>query len=303
MSQPMPPEEVLSRLGGVADARTLLRHTTKSRVRTALAKGLIVRDARGRYSLPVTVEGLRVAHRLSAVASHLTAASLHGWEVKAPPTCPTVTVPRNRQVPPDRREGVDLKWSDLAPGEVVRGRLTAPARTVLDCAKHLDFDEALAVADSALRHGAVTKERLLELAERMPTQHRAQCRRVAAEADGRAANPFESVLRAIALDVPRLRFVPQVVIRRPGFVVRPDLVDELHRVVAEADSFEWHGGRSALRADCVRYNSLALDGWLVLRFAWEDVMYRAEYVRECFVAAGQRAVEHAATELWDRASA
>lgn len=303
MPQQMPPEEVLSRLGGVADSRTLLRHTTKSRIRGALAKGLIVRDARGRYSLPVTVEGLRAANRLSGVASHLSAASLHGWEVKSPPACPTVTVPRNRQVSPERREGVDLKWADLASEEVVRGRLTSPARTVMDCAKHLDLDEALAVADSALRHRAVTKGRLLELAERMPTQHRAQCRRVAAAADDRAANPFESVLRAIALDVPGLRFVPQVVIRGPGFVVRPDLVDEANRVVAEADSFEWHGGRSALRADCRRYNDLALDGWLVLRFAWEDVMYRAEYVRDCFVTAGQRAVEHAATDLRHRASA
>lgn len=292
MSEQLPPDVVLSRLGGVADARTLLRLTTRSRVRTALGGGLIVRDARGRYSLPATVEGLRAAHRLSGVASHLTAASLLGWEVKTLPAGPTVTVPRNRRVPADRREGVDVKWADLQADEI-RGRVTSPGRTVMDCAKDLPLDEALAVADSARRHGAVTQAELVRLAEAMPDRHRARCLRVAFASDGRAANPFESVLRAIALDVRGLHLVPQLVVRGPGFVVRPDLVDEARRVVAEADSFEWHGGRSALAADCRRYNALALDGWLVLRFSWEDVMFRPGYVRRCFEDAARGSAGHA----------
>lgn len=296
MPRDMPPDQVLKRLGGVADARTLRRHTTKSRIRTAMKKGLIVRDARARYALPSAARGLREAHTLTGVTSHLTAATLHGWEVKGVPALPTVTVPRNRRVSPERREDVDVKWAALDPDEVVAGRITAPGRTVMDCAKDLPFDEALAVADSAVRHGDITQARLVELAGRMPRRHRPVCLRVAFAANGRSANPFESVLRAISLDVPGLRFVPQVVVRGDGFTVRPDLVDERRRVVLEADSFEWHGSRSALRADCHRYNSLALEGWLVLRFAWEDVMHRPEYVRLCLAAAAQRApVEHAVT--------
>jgi very-short-patch-repair endonuclease len=166
----------------------------------------------------------------------------------------------------------------------------------MDCAKDLPFDEALAVADSAVRHGDVTQGQLVVMAGRMPRRHRPTCLRVAFAANGLAANPFESVLRAISLDVPGLRCAPQVVIRGPGFTVRPDLVDERRRVVLEADSFEWHGSRSALRADCHRYNNLALDGWLVLRFAWEDVMFRPAYIQQCLAAAAQRApVEHAVT--------
>lgn len=42
-----------------------------------------------------------------------------------------------------------------------------------------------------------------------------QARRVAQEASHLAANPFESVLRAIALDVPGLNLRPQVVIAGP----------------------------------------------------------------------------------------
>lgn len=288
MSSRPTPEDVLTRLGGVADAGTLLRVVTKTQVRRALREGMVVRDARGRYSLPGAAAGLRAAHRLTAVASHLTAAMLHGWEVKTPPPLPVVTVPRNRRVDPTRRTDVDVRWADLGGDETGDGLVTSPGRTVMDCAKDYPFDEALAVADSAIRHGALTQAELVRLAGAMPALHRATCLRVAFAANGRAANPFESVLRAIALDAVGPRFVPQVVVQGPGFRVRPDLVDEVRRVVAEADSFEWHGSRSALRADCRRYNALALAGWLVLRFAWEDVMFRPDYVRQCFIAAGQR---------------
>lgn len=100
-----------------------------------------------------------------------------------------------------------------------------------------------------------------------------------------AANPFESVARAIALDVPGLQVTPQVTIRESGLVARCDLVDERLRIVIEADSFEWHGGRAALARDARRYNLLTVNGWIVLRFAWEQVMHEPAFVREVLVAA------------------
>ena len=108
--------------------------------------------------------------------------------------------------------------------------------------------------------------------------------RVGAEASGKAANPFESVLRAIALDVPGLSVRPQVLITTTDPWCCPDLVDTDLQVALEADSFEWHGGRSALARDARRYNLLIVDGWLVLRFAWEDVMFDPDYVRRVLMA-------------------
>lgn len=99
---------------------------------------------------------------------------------------------------------------------------------------------------------------------------------MAEHADGRAANPFESVLRAIASGVAGLSVVPQLWISGIG---QPDLVDERLRLVLEADSVEFHGRRIALRKDCERYNALVVEGWLVLRFAWEHVIHDPEYVR------------------------
>lgn len=109
-------------------------------------------------------------------------------------------------------------------------------------------------------------------------------RRVAELASPEAANPFESVLRSIAVCVPGLNVRPQVKIREPGIVARPDLVDEHLRLVLEADSFEWHGGRSQLRADARRYNVLVVNGWWVLRFAYEQVMCEPDYVRNVLIA-------------------
>lgn len=202
-------------------------------------------------------------------------------------------MPRNRKVAPERRDGLDVYYANLPVEDRERG-VTGKGRTVIDCAKKRPFDEALAVADSALRAGDVTRDELLSLAEQVPTTHRTECRRVAREADGRAANPFESVLRAVSLDVPGLRLEPQqVVVTRPR-VIRPDLVDWRLRVVVEAESFEFHSDRSALVRDCERYNELGALGWTVYRFTWGHVMNAPWYVKEVLAAAAARSPGRAA---------
>ncbi len=281
--------EALAWRGGVADAESLRRLTSRRRLRTALENGSVVRLSRGRYALPDADEAAMAAARLHGVASHLSAAQLNGWELKQRPQRPTVTVPRGRTVAARRRSGIDVKWRDLPDEHVWNGRTTA-GRTVVDCAKDLPFDEALTVADSALRHGNVTRGQLVRLAEQLPSSGRARALRVATLASGKADNPFESVLRAIALGVPGLALEPQVVISEEGFTGRPDLVDVGRRLVVEADSFEFHGRRQALTRDCVRYNALTLRGWLVLRFTWEQVMFEPDYVRSCLEQAAARPV-------------
>ncbi|MGZ4450486.1 MAG: DUF559 domain-containing protein [Nocardioides sp.] len=280
--------EHLTRLGGVAGRATLVSLTSRTAVDRALADGTVVRDARGRYALPVADEALRAASALAGVVSHRSAALRWGWELKTVPRLPDVTVPRKRRVQTAHRDRVSLHYADLEPAEV-RRLATSPRRTLTDCLRSLPFDEALAVADSALRHGSVDPSLLGEVAASVVGPGAPQARRVAAVASGLAANPFESVLRAIALDVPGLTVVPQVPIRTRGFSVQPDLVDEVRRVVLEADSFAWHGSRSALRDDARRYNNLVARGWTVLRFAWEDVMHDPAYVRRVLAAVAARA--------------
>ncbi|GAA4417505.1 type IV toxin-antitoxin system AbiEi family antitoxin domain-containing protein [Georgenia halophila] len=277
--------EELLRLGGVATRSALIAATSRPEVDAALRTGEVTRLARGRYALPQADEARSRAHALTGVMCLLSAALHHGWAVKHPPDRPQVALPRNRKVPSDVVGSVEIRRLRLAPDDVVDGA-TSKDRTLLDCLRALPFDEALAVADSALRDGYPHK-RLEAVARDARGPDSVRARRVARVATALAANPFESVLRAIAMTVAGLSVRPQVSLYRRNdsvvggrtFLGRPDLVDEQLRIVLEADSFEWHGGRTALRSDALRYNGLVVDGWLVLRFTWEDVMFDSSAVR------------------------
>lgn len=274
--------QVLAELGGISTRALLVKATTRPHVDAALRSGVIVADARGRYALPATDEAVRRAAALSGLLSLTSAALHHGWEVKSVPERPHVTVPRKRRVSAECRAGVDLHRHDVHPDDIVDDIATGIELTLAQCLTQLPFDEALAVGDSALRHG-VPPATLRRVATSVRGPGAPQARRVAGLATPDAANPFESVLRAIALEVPGLAVRPQLGIRTSESYARPDLVDEDLRIVLEADSFEWHGDRAALRRDARRYNLLVCDGWWVLRFAWEDVMLDPDYVRRVLV--------------------
>jgi very-short-patch-repair endonuclease len=281
--------EVLTRLGGVASWAQLRRQVHWRAISTALEAGTVARTGPGRYALPSAEQGRVAASRLTGVASHTTAAAYWGWAIKAAPVQPHVTVHPKRKLGRHQRDGVTLHWRDLALGDVADGWVTTPARTVIDCCLDLPFDEALAVFDSSWRGGLKPREVQIAAMSLVPRQ----CNRVLALArasDPRAANPFESVLRAIARDVPGLVVVPQRVIKDRPFYARVDLADDNLRIVLEADSFEFHTGRTAFDRDCRRYNGLVVRRWLVLRFSWEQVMFDPKGVREMLMAAvaGQR---------------
>ncbi|GAA1478443.1 hypothetical protein GCM10009623_28890 [Nocardioides aestuarii] len=129
------------------------------------------------------------------------------------------------------------------------------------------------MADSCLRHGDATHDELVAAAAGSPPG----VRRVVAYADGRSTNPFESVLRALAIDA-GLDVVPQYEVRAGGLVLHPDLVDPLRGIVLEADSWGFHASHDEHDRDCVRYNPLVATDWRVLRFTHDHVMGSASYV-------------------------
>jgi hypothetical protein len=154
----------LHRLGGVASREVLIRATSRKEFRRSVAADEIVRDAHGRYALPVADEAVRAANRLSGAVSHRTAALRWGWQVKTVPDRPDVTIRRKRHLAKHQADGVELHWADLKPDDVT-GIVTSKERTLVDCMRSLPFDEALAIADSALRCRDITKVRLVELAD------------------------------------------------------------------------------------------------------------------------------------------
>lgn len=278
--------DVLRHVGGTATAAALVSVSGRANLDHALRAGLVVRAARGRYVLADLPHPWTSAFRLGGVVSHTSAAQHWGLAVLSRADRAHITVARTRSRV--IRRGVTAHWSDLAPVDVATDRpVTTPLRTVLDCVRTLPFGEGLAIADSALRQRLVGSIELSRAADALRGPGRARARRVAAFADPRAESGLESALRAVFLQCGLAGFVPQVQIRDGAFRARVDLADTRLGIVAEADSFEHHGHRAALVRDCERYDELVVRGWRVLRFAWEQVMFRSDWVAAVAVAAAR----------------
>jgi len=270
--------EILQRSGGGAEFAELRTLVSGKAIRRALTLGQIHRVSKGVYALPECPSDLAVALANGGILSHESAALHHGLDVVTKPLIPHVTIGRKFS---KRKTELDcmLHWADLsALADDPRPLATDPMRTVLDCARRLPFGEALAVADSALRLDKVDRSELIASAAALKGPGRRAAVRVCGLADGRAASALESMLRSRVIDAGITGFVPQYVVRGPGFYARVDLADPLLRIAIEADSFAHHGTRASLRRDCRRYTSLAANGWLLLRYSWEDVILDESWV-------------------------
>jgi hypothetical protein len=269
------PAVALLRLGAVAAAGELEKVCSRREIRRALVAGTIVRRRRGLYSLPGLDVARAEATRLGGTVAGLSAAAHWNWKVVAPAPRPCVLLRRGLKRKADAYGDVDVRWAQLDADEVVDG-VTSPLRTVLDCIRWLPEHEGKAVADSALRSRRVTKADLQAAVEQAPARWRDKARRVAALADARCANPFESVLHWIAAGVPGLAVEPQGDVSGIG---HGDLVDRSLGLVVEAESWEFHSEKGPFAYDCRRYTAMVRAGWRVIRLVYEDVMHHPDYVR------------------------
>lgn len=258
-------------LGGLVERRLLLRFVSRRDLEAALAAGQVVALGRSRCTLPGLLGDRAEAERLGGALCLTSAALARGWSVAATPRRPHVVVPRNRSVEPRRRGRSEVHRWDA----VVEDGVTSAEQTVLDCATRLPLLEAVAVGDSAVRSGQTSREALLRAAEASPRSGRSRRVAVVQQVDGRAANPFESAVRVLASDVPGLALEPQL--HLPGYGY-PDLRDPARRVLVECDSFRYHHDRLALVRDTERYNTAAVLGHTILRFAFEHPFLRPDYV-------------------------
>lgn len=73
--------------------------------------------------------------------------------------------------------------------------------------------------------------------------------------------------------------------------VRPDFAFLAEKVAIEIDGWAWHSDPERFKSDRERQNALLLDGWLVLRFTWHDIVHEPErVVREVRAALASRRV-------------
>lgn len=283
--------EFLAAMGGSARTAQLQTHFSARQLRSAVQSGSVIRPSQGLYALGLLGASEMLALEARGVLFGRTAALAHGLGVLHRPPRVELVVPRGGRARPV--PGTVVVTRRLPPEDlVVRGavRATSLIRTVLDCAAALPFAEGLAIADSALRSGSLTEHELHDAARVWVGRNRTMQQRVLERMDGRAANPFESGLRAACLEA-GVMMEPQVWIRTAGGMCRVDLTKKL-KLVAEADSFEWHGGRENLHRDCTRYNELVRADCTVLRFSWEHVMHERPWIGEVVSAVDKRLESH-----------
>jgi very-short-patch-repair endonuclease len=269
--------EVLERQRGLATFAELVQATSRRQLAEAVRLGLVERLGRGLYVLPGPPTDRTVAVAYDGVVSHLSAAVEWDLPLLVQPAQPHITVPTKRRSRPG--PAAVLHSGPISPRDRAN-RLTSLVRTVLDCARILPFGEALAVADAALASGLTRKDQLIRAAAAMRGPGRPNARRVTALADGYVDSFLESMLRALLLEAGIEGFEPQVSVDCGSLRARVDLGHRKARVALEADSFEFHGSRAALAADCRRYDELVAAGWLVLRFSYEQILSDATWVVE-----------------------
>jgi hypothetical protein len=210
------------------------------------------------------------------VASGVTAALHYRWAVAQAPERPVVTVGRDRSRA--QRDGVDVRRRALAETDVVERdglRLTGPVRTVLDCCRDLPLGHAVAVADSALRAGDVSRPELWAAVAALPAGRlRDRVARAIALVDPTSGSVLESLCRVLLTQAGLAPEATQLVVRtRAGtWIGRVDFAWPGARLVVEVDGFAFHADRAAYRKDRRRGNALQRAGWRVLRFSWEDVV-------------------------------
>ncbi len=276
--------DVISRvtlLGGACHRSTLLETHSRADLDRALAAGDLIRTGRGRYALGNARDFVVTASRVGGIASHRSAALFHGWALPHLPERPDVSFPRNRHLSSGARRLVVPHWVDLHDADV-EGIVTSRRRTLVDCMRNLPLHDSVPIVDEAIRADDFTHRDVKAIAQSTQGRGRARIMAVAEEATSKAANEFESLLRAHTALVPGLDLQAQPPVRIPGTtkLIHPDLGDPLRKIAVEAESFEWHGKSAQLTRDCRRYNQLTLMGWILVRFSWYQVHFEPAYVRE-----------------------
>jgi very-short-patch-repair endonuclease len=217
-----------------------------------------------------------------AVLSHDTAARVHGIDLVTADQALHLTVPRSHGHV--SLLGGTVWRRPLPPADVeVRAdgvRITTVVRTLTDLARRGPVEHAVVAADSALRSRLTGLDAVQQALRAQRGPGATGCRQVAPWLDPASESVLESLLRVVLLAGPWPPPVTQHEVRDSDglLTARLDFAWPLVRLAVEADGFAFHSDRAAYRRDRERLNRLVSLGWSVLRFTYEDVVRRPDYV-------------------------
>jgi hypothetical protein len=271
---------------GVDDARA--SGWTPSSLRQAIKSRRLVRLRPGAYWIPeempsqpdelrrrqigIDVSGVLVRNP-AAVASHTSAAVVHGLAVQWLPSIPCVTVPAGFV---GDIAGAHLHRARLGESELCTARaasVTSLTRTIVDIGREHGVGAALVSADAALHQRLTTQTFLRDQVSDCAGWPGVRAARQAIECtDARAESPLESSSR---LKLDGLVPPPEIqasVHARDGFLGRVDFLWPDCGVVGEADGLQKYDAEpEALREEKLRQERLEAVGLIVVRWGFRDL--------------------------------
>lgn len=274
---------VRDRRGVVTRSQALENGLTPEQCDHLLEVGVLVAVHPGVYrhaAVPLTQQGRLYAAVLAAgdgaVASHRSAASLHGFR-GVPGFRPEITVARTAL---PLHDGVLVhRTNRLDPADVVVMDgipCTSPARTLLDLGAVLPYELVEPIVQDAVIRKLVSHAGLLAMLERVGRRGRrgtAVLRAAVRHAlpDERLESELERRLFSLLPDVPELELQHEVVLP-DGRRFRLDAALPRRQIAVEANGHRWHGTAASLTRDMERRRALASVGWTLYEFGWSDVV-------------------------------
>lgn len=156
--------------------------------------------------------------------------------------------------------------------------VTDAARTLIDLGSSLPRDEVEVLLDHVLHRRITSLSQLnkrLDVLEGPGWRGTKHLRRLLAERNpdlAPAASRFETklyqVLRRNRFELPERQVN---ILDEAGFIGRVDFAYPARRLILEAQSYEYHGDRTAWLSDVGRRQRLALAHWQVVEVTWHDV--------------------------------
>ncbi|WP_344818023.1 type IV toxin-antitoxin system AbiEi family antitoxin domain-containing protein [Microbacterium soli] len=257
---------------GVAHSRDLREHGySPYEVRKAVDAGELERVRRSWLLTPHCSPDRRAAAAVSGRVTCVTAAARlklwsgesSGVHVAVPPTSSRIA-----------RPGLVLHWS-AGPVPVARFTVDDPVLNVLHHIAHcLAPSDAVIVWEAALRRTLVTLPQLRRTDWRS-TAVDDVLRRVGLLSDSMLETTFLAIMRSCGVEV------------RQQVLIDGHRVDGLigERLIMQLDGFEFHSTPKDRRRDLRQDARLALLGYTVLRFDYQQVMFDQEYVQQTILNA------------------
>lgn len=255
-------------VGGDAVAAGLLtRAQLRHRYRPILRGIYVPKDHHVTLRDRIDVATLVAPH---GIIAGVAASALHGakW-VDA--NAPIELVARCR-----RQSGLIVRNESLSEGDVISVdgiRVTSPARTAFDLARHLLRDAAIARMDALMNSRPFEVEEVALLAKAHPgARGLVRLRKALSLVDGGAESPKETWLRLLFVDAglppPTTQFVVRDELCR--YVRRIDMVWERFKVGAEYDGTQHLTDRYQYRKDVWAQRELQRMGWNIIHVIKED---------------------------------